>query len=90
MEREGGVTLDCQIRLKFSEEGAIEESRRMKRNKKVGDFCACDKVVGLLLLLFSHSVMPYSLWPCGLQHASLSCPIRMYQGIPYVTSTQVN
>lgn len=43
MEKRRGVTLDFQIRLKFSEEGAIEESRRMKRNKKkVGDFCVCD------------------------------------------------
>ena len=24
-------------------------------------------------LLFSRSVMPYSLWPCGLQHAKLPC-----------------
>ena len=42
VEREGGVILDCQFRLKFSQEGAIEESRRMKRNKKVEDFCVCD------------------------------------------------
>lgn len=38
VEREGGVILDCQFRLKFSQEGAIEESRRMKRNKKLKIF----------------------------------------------------
>ena len=26
------------------------------------------------LLLFSHSFMSYSLWPCGLQHARIPCP----------------
>ena len=30
---------------------------------------------GLLLLLFSHSVMSNSLWPHGLQHARLPCPL---------------
>ena len=27
-----------------------------------------------LLLLFSHSVLSYTLWPHGLQHAKLPCP----------------
>ena len=28
----------------------------------------------MFLLLFSHSVVSYSLWPCGVEHARLPCP----------------
>ena len=31
-------------------------------------------IVNLSSIQFSHSVMPDSLWPCGLQHTRLPCP----------------
>ena len=39
---------------------------------KVGEtICS---IVKNVLLLFSHSIMSYSVWPHGLQHARLPCP----------------
>ena len=57
-----------------------------RRRHKIGYWFLCYRILTSFSVQFNCSVVSNSLWPCGLQHTSLPCPLLS----PEFTQTHVH